>query len=540
MTVRSASVLMCLTIGLGVGCEQDHGHDHSRDHGGDPAHDHGRDHDHGGEDDGPEPVSVTVWTEKLELFVEFPPLVVGRSSAMHAHFTDLSDFSSLDEGTVRLALVDGGPGGDVLAEDSVDAPIRPGIFNPAVTPTRAGELQLRFDVTAPGLTDQIVFGVVVTDSPEEDGGDDEAGVGEISFLKEDQWKVPFATAVVGEGALTEGVLVNATVKAAAGREVWITAPADGRIAAMGSDGVLAPGMDVAENETLAVLMPLPGAGASREGAGADLVAARTALELATAEAERLRPLVEKGAVPASRLREAEGAVSVASARVRAASATSARVSAALGGHGGRSGSFQLKSPVAGTVVEVHVTPGATVGAGDRIARVIDLRRVWLEGRVHEADVPRLATLEEVFVRREGEAASHRVPLGEEPEGARLVNIGDVVDPTTRTVPVLVEVSNASRTYKIGGYLRMRLPVGEPLTGPVIPLSAIVHDRARPVAFVHVSGEAFERRLLSMGPEADGVVLIRDGVRPGERIVTIGAYEVLLASRATGEVHGHTH
>ena len=49
----------------------------------------------------PEPVVVTLWSEKTELFVEFPPLIAGEPSRFAIHFTDLGDFQPLLKGTLR-------------------------------------------------------------------------------------------------------------------------------------------------------------------------------------------------------------------------------------------------------------------------------------------------------------------------------------------------------------------------------------------------------------------------------------------------------
>jgi cobalt-zinc-cadmium efflux system membrane fusion protein len=57
------------------------------------AEEHGHAHDaHGGhinESEEMPTVDYTVWTDKTELFVEFPVLIVGNTSRFAAHFTVL-------------------------------------------------------------------------------------------------------------------------------------------------------------------------------------------------------------------------------------------------------------------------------------------------------------------------------------------------------------------------------------------------------------------------------------------------------------------
>ena len=52
-------------------------------------------------------LSVTRWTEKTELFAEYPPLAVGSTSRFAIHLTRLDDFKALTEGNVEVRLEGG-------------------------------------------------------------------------------------------------------------------------------------------------------------------------------------------------------------------------------------------------------------------------------------------------------------------------------------------------------------------------------------------------------------------------------------------------
>jgi multidrug efflux pump subunit AcrA (membrane-fusion protein) len=59
--------------------------------------------------------------------------------------------------------------------------------------------------------------------------------------------------------------------------------------------------------------------------------------------------------------------------------------------------------------------------------------------------------------------------------------------------------------------------------------------------VQVAGESFARRFVDVASRDGGVVGLRSGLKPGERVVTRGAYEVQLASAAKGlPAEGHVH
>src|SRR5690349_2671513 len=49
-------------------------------------------------------LDVTSWTDKTELFMEYPPLVTGQDALFAVHLTRLSDFSAMTTGRPKLEL----------------------------------------------------------------------------------------------------------------------------------------------------------------------------------------------------------------------------------------------------------------------------------------------------------------------------------------------------------------------------------------------------------------------------------------------------
>ena len=70
---------------------------------------------------------------------------------------------------------------------------------------------------------------------------------------------------------------------------------------------------------------------------------------------------------------------------------------------------------------------------------------------------------------------------------------------------------------------------------------VVEEDGRPIAFVQVSGETFEKRDLELGIRDGNLIQVLSGVAEGERVVTKGAYAVRLASVSSAiPAHGHVH
>lgn len=169
--------------------------------------------------------------------------------------------------------------------------------------------------------------------------------------------------------------------------------------------------------------------------------------------------------------------------------------------------------------------------------VIDLDRVWLVAKVFEADVPRVENAQAAWFTIDG----YEQPFTVDASNGKLVTVGRVIDPQSRTAPVIFEVDNKAGKLRIGNFAKTVIATGDPRKVLAIPDIALVEDGGRTVAFVMVEGESFERRPLRLGIRSNGWTEVLDGLKAGEHVVTKGAYEVKLAS-ASGAVpaHGHVH
>ena len=69
----------------------------------------------------------------------------------------------------------------------------------------------------------------------------------------------------------------------------------------------------------------------------------------------------------------------------------------------------------------------------------------------------------------------------------------------------------------------------------------MEEDGRPIAFVQVAGETFQKRDLTTGIRDGDWVQVLSGVGEGERVVTKGAYAIRLASVSSAiPAHGHVH
>lgn len=522
---------------LAAGChDHDHGHGHGGDHGHDDGHEHGG---HGGSEEFPAE-SITLWTDKAELFMEWDALTVGHESRFLAHITNMKDaarFQAVAAGAVTVTLT--ARGGQPITVE-VGEPARLGIFIPALTPTAAGPCTLTVELASQTLSERfdITPCVVHADAASAiEAAQDDEPAGQIGFLKEQQWPIAFATAAVARQDIVPSVAVNARIAAVPGREARLTASTSGRLI-LGSP-LVTLGSAVAKGQVLARIQPMvAGAPGNLGTLRAEHAATKAEHAAALVTHARLEKLVASDSIPRRRLDEAAADLAVTEARLQAATTRLASYqTSAAGTARATAGAFRVTSPVAGTLVEQRGTEGETVAAGALLFSVIDLDRVWVEGRVFEPDVPRFEAAKTAWFTVDGRDTIFEIIAGT----GNLVTLGHVIDPRTRTVPVVFEVDNPGKKLRIGQFARLSVATGEPAAALVIPRSAVVQDGNQTIAFAHVSGEAFERRVVVLGTRSRGVVEVRSGLSEGERVVTVGAYDVKLAASAGGApAHGHAH
>jgi cobalt-zinc-cadmium efflux system membrane fusion protein len=479
----------------------------------------------------PEALSVTRWTDKTELFAEYQPLAVGSTSRFAIHLTRLDGFKPLTDGNVEVRL-QGGSGPPEIFR--VDAPSRPGIFGVDVRPANAGKRGLVIVLSANGLTDEHRVGEVDV-HPNAEAARAAAPAGErtpgISFLKEQQWSLDFGTALVKEQAVRESIRVPGRLEPRPGGAADVVAPIDGRLTRVTE---VALGATVSRGQELARLLPPPSAPADLPQLQRARAEGQSALALATRDRERAERLTTAGAAPGKRLDEARAAEEQAKARFAAAEASLAQYNAARrGGATDAEGLFVVRAAVTGVIAQRDAATGANVTAGTVLFRVVDASQVHVVGRVPEAEAApaRLARAAEIEIAGQAD----RIPAG------RLVNVGKVLDPQSRTLPITFAFDNRALGFPVGQAVFLHLLMDATAPRPAVPAAAIVDDAGRPIVFVQRQGETFERRAVTLGSRSGNLVQITEGVKPGDRVVTKGAYLVRLASLSTSvPAHGHVH
>jgi len=268
--------------------------------------------------------------------------------------------------------------------------------------------------------------------------------------------------------------------------------------------------------------------------------ARTTLELATRTRERAARLAEAEAIPrrdfqqaqadesraADDLQRAQTAVAAARGRLRSAGMGEEEINRLSKGARVVNRLVPLVAPISGTITDRKAGLGQVVqpGAGDPLFMIADLSSVWVNADVYE---DQLAWI------RVGAPVKIRTPAyPNETFGARVDLIGSTVDPDKHTAAVRCVVPNPANRLKPGMFATVILRSAASQTAITVPASAIVVEGDERSIFVEESPGKYIKRKVETGGEIDGLVVVRSGLKEGERVVVRGG--LLLSSGQTNE------
>jgi len=178
--------------------------------------------------------------------------------------------------------------------------------------------------------------------------------------------------------------------------------------------------------------------------------------------------------------------------------------------------FEMKSPLTGIVVERSVTPGQSVGgdAGQVLFTVADLDMLQVVADVFERDLALV---------KEGQFA--KVVVEAYPGvafPATVAAIGDVVDPTTRTIKLRAWVNNPEHKLKPEMFARLHLSVGESTPLLTIPREAVLESDGKQYVYVVEGPDHYVKREVTISPISLEQVRVTSGLSSGQRIVVKGA------------------
>ena len=318
---------------------------------------------------------------------------------------------------------------------------------------------------------------------------------------------------VGEAEIREVLRIPGSIQVDEQRIARIGAPVTGRVVDI--DAVL--GQSVKRGETLATLN-------STELAQNQLVyiKALQQIDLHSKAVERARILLESDVISKAELQRRESELSGAQAELSAANdqlqvlGMSPQSIAKLSKTSQMRSISSVTSRIAGTVINRQINLGQVVQPADELFVVADLSRVWAVAEVPEREIDLIEKGQEVDI---------EIPaLDTKPIKGKLIYIGDVVNPQTRTVTVRSELNNAKAAIKPDMLVSM-LVQSKPTSKLSVPVQAIVREEDKDHVFVQIAPNKYRLREVAVGDDYHGMVAIVNGIEAGEVVVGEGAFHL---------------
>ena len=180
----------------------------------------------------------------------------------------------------------------------------------------------------------------------------------------------------------------------------------------------------------------------------------------------------------------------------------------------------IVAPFAGRIIGRNLTRGEVVETTEKLFVVADLSEVWVRANIPEKDIPFVHTVH-ASGGRQAEVRINAYPR--ETFKGTITYVGDVLDPTTRTMQLRLELPNPEGRLKPEMFATIRLFSESQPDRLAVPEAALQRDQNRTFVFVQRNVTEYEVREVQVGESNGTHSTILGGLTEGEPVVTHGAF-----------------
>jgi membrane fusion protein, heavy metal efflux system len=268
------------------------------------------------------------------------------------------------------------------------------------------------------------------------------------------------------------------------------------------------GARVSEGDVLAVIES-----SDLAQAISDLEKARSALKLAKQTLDRLLTLEKTSAIAVKDREQAQSDYAQAQSEFERAQLRLQAIGAPMDPKGNPR-LLSIKAPVAGSVIDLQMAPGAFLNdPTSPVMTIADLSTVWVTANVPEIDtslVTKGQSVDVVFTAYPDEVFKGTVLF-----------VSDVLEPDTRRTKVRIAFANPDMRLKPNMFANATFIAPErPM--PAVPTTALVLRNESDQVFVEVEPWVFEARPIEVAFQQGKDAIVGRGLQAGDRVVVKGA------------------
>ncbi|GIW86346.1 MAG: hypothetical protein KatS3mg108_0670 [Isosphaeraceae bacterium] len=329
-------------------------------------------------------------------------------------------------------------------------------------------------------------------------------------------QVGIQTAEVAEEEHAHKLTANAETAYDANRYADITPRVTGFLREVRAD----LGKAVKQGEVLAVVDS-----AEVSAAKAQYITAQAAVGLAQVTYDRTKSLTRSGSVAAKAELEALTALNQAKAsaldaeqRLRNFGFDEAQLARIVKDNDTRS-LLSVVAPIDGIVVVRHAVKGEPVQATTQIFAVADTSTMWLWIDIYESDIAAVKAGQKVAFTVSG-SGDDATPF------SGTVNwVGTEVNQQTRTTRVRAELANPEGRLRANQFGQAEIQVGDAHKAVIVPKAAVQRKDNVDVVFLpqEEGGVYRPQRVMTKPTDKGDVLEVAWGLKPGQRVVTKGAF-----------------
>jgi len=178
---------------------------------------------------------------------------------------------------------------------------------------------------------------------------------------------------------------------------------------------------------------------------------------------------------------------------------------------------KITSPIDGVVTDRPFYTGETPPAGAALITIMDLSEVVARAHISQVDATHL---------KAGDEANISVP-GQGPAlKAKVTLVSPALDPNSTTVEVWVQAANPGGRLKPGVSARVTM-IGQTVPHAIVaPLAALLTDTDGVTSMIVLDTDNKpHKQKVKIGIRDGGDLQVTDGLKGGERVVTVGAFEL---------------
>jgi cobalt-zinc-cadmium efflux system membrane fusion protein len=190
--------------------------------------------------------------------------------------------------------------------------------------------------------------------------------------------------------------------------------------------------------------------------------------------------------------------------------------------------FEVKSQIAGTVINGHLIVGEYVPENQWVYVVADLSEVWVDFHL---------PLNERNSARVGQTVTVSTGLDSDVITGSVSYIAPYADERTQSQLARVVIPNPEGRFVPGMFVTGELVLSNEPVRAAVRRSAIQTFREWKVVFLNV-GDVYEIRPLTLGRADDEWFEVLSGIEPGERYVTDNSYAIKADILKSGASHDH--